>query len=86
MPRYNNHKKTNKYSDEFKGKAVVLTHQAGARIKVVANMLDIHPFMLSKWRKEYNEGKIPVPKTKKQTSAIRKKQLNITKYVNLRKK
>lgn len=74
MPRYNNHKKTLKYSDEFKGKAVLLTQQHGARVRVIAQMLDIHPFMLSRWRKEFREGLIPVPKTKKSTKDVKKKK------------
>jgi len=58
MPRYNNHKKTNRYTQEFKSKAVQLSHLTGAQVKDVAHALGIHPFMLSRWRKEYREGKI----------------------------
>ena len=29
--------------------------------KNVAQALDIHPFMLSRWRKEYREGKFNLP-------------------------
>ena len=74
MPRYNNQKKTLKYTDEFKGKAVLLTHEDGARVRVIAQMLDIHPFMLSRWRKEFREGLIPVPKTKKASKDVKKKK------------
>jgi transposase len=28
----------------------------GVQVKDVADSLDIHPFMLSRWRKEYREG------------------------------
>ena len=73
MPKYKNHKKTQKYSNDFKGKAVVLTLQKDARVKVIAEMLDIHPFMLSRWRKEYAEGIIPMPKKKKELADISKK-------------
>ncbi len=31
---------------------------SGALIQDVANILDIHPSMLSRWKKEYREGKI----------------------------
>ncbi len=34
-----------------------LTFMKGTQIQEVANALDIHPFMLSRWRKEYREGK-----------------------------
>jgi len=65
MPRYNNHKKTNRYTQEFKSKPVLLSHLTGVQVKDVAQALDIHPFMLSRWRKEYREGKILADKRKK---------------------
>jgi len=65
MPRYNNHKKTNRYTQEFKTKAVQLSHLKGVQVKDIAQALDIHPFMLSRWRKEYREGKIVADKRKK---------------------
>ena len=34
-------------------------------VKDVAEALDIHPFMLSRWKKEYREGKIVIDKRKK---------------------
>jgi transposase len=64
MPAYKNPKKTRKYTNEFKAKAVKLTHLSGASVKGVAEALDIHPFMLSRWRKEYREGKIVADKRK----------------------
>jgi transposase len=64
MPRYNNSKKTYKYSLEFKSKAVQLSHLKGIQVKDVAEALGIHPFMLSRWRKEYREGKILADKRK----------------------
>ncbi len=48
----------NRYSDHFKATAVRLSSIKGILIKDVAESLDIHPFMLSRWRKEYREGKI----------------------------
>jgi transposase len=39
-------------------KAVELSHQEGVEVQQVAAGLDIHPFMLSRWRKEYREGRI----------------------------
>ena len=49
---------TYKYSDEFKATAVKLTALPGVAIKDVAESLYIHPFMLSRWRKEAREGRI----------------------------
>jgi transposase len=51
-------RKVHKYSDEFKITAVRLTSLPGTFIQDVARVLDIHPFMLSRWKKEYREGKI----------------------------
>lgn len=65
MPRYNNHKKTNRYTQKFKSKAVLLSHLTGVQFKDVAQVPDIHPFMLFRWRKEYREGKIVADKRKK---------------------
>lgn len=49
---------TYKYSEEFKATAVKLSQLSGVSIKEVAESLYIHPFMLSRWRKEAWEGKI----------------------------
>ena len=51
-------RKINQYSEEFKATAVALSNLPGVLIQDVANSLDIHPFMLSRWRKEVREGKI----------------------------
>ena len=53
-----------RYSGEFKVTAVKLSSLPGVLIQDVARELDIHPFMLSRWRKEVREGKI-VAKTKR---------------------
>ena len=45
-------------TSEFKATAVGLSSLPGVLIQDVANSLDIHPFMLSRWRKEVREGKI----------------------------
>ncbi len=42
----------------FKATAVRLSHLPGVAISDVASSLYIHPFMLSRWRKEMREGKI----------------------------
>ena len=58
MPRYTRPRRTWKYSKEFKLKAVKLTFQENTRIKDIAHSLDIHPFMLSRWRREHLEGQL----------------------------
>jgi transposase len=55
-------KKVHRYSDEFKTTALKLSHLARVQVQDVAGALDIHPFMLSRWRKEYREGRIPAGK------------------------
>ena len=76
MPKYNNPRRTWKYSNDFKVNAVQLSFVVGITIKSVAEKLDIHPFMLSRWRKEYREGIIVADKRKKVAGQSKaKKQL-----------
>jgi transposase len=49
---------TYKYSDEFKATAVRLSDLPGVEVQDVAASLYIHPFMLSRWRKQAREGMI----------------------------
>ena len=56
MPARKGPKKVNRYSLEMKRAAVRLTQAPGARVKDVAESLDLHPFMLSRWRKLAREG------------------------------
>lgn len=65
MPRYTQPRRTWHYLDEFKVKAVELSLLEGVQVQEVAKTLDIHPFMLSRWRKEYREGKLKADKRKK---------------------
>lgn len=51
-------RKTNCYSLEFKATAVRLSDLPDVLIQDVAEALDIHPFMLSRWRKQAREGLI----------------------------
>ena len=53
---------TYKYSDEFKATAVRLSELAGVEVQDVAASLYIHPFMLSRWRKQLREGHIMAKK------------------------
>ena len=45
-----------RYSLEFKLKAVKLSQLPGVRVQAVAEALAIHPFMLSEWLKEARTG------------------------------
>ena len=49
-------RKVQRYTLEFKLKAVKLSQLKGVEVQAVADALEIHPFMLSKWRKEAREG------------------------------
>jgi len=51
-------RKVEKYGDRFKATAVKLSSLPGVMIKDVAAALDIHPFMLSLWRKQVRDGVI----------------------------
>jgi transposase len=84
MPKANQPRKTWRYTNEFKAKAVQLSLLEGIQIKEVAETLDIHPFMLSRWRKEYREGKIVADKRKKLTS-IKAEKAELDELKRLRK-
>ena len=49
---------TYKYSDHFKATAVRLSELRGVSVQGVAEAPYIHPFMLSRWRKQAREGQI----------------------------
>src|SRR5438552_9274699 len=50
--------KIKNYGLDFKLRAVQLSHQPGVLVKDVAESLCIHPFMLSKWRKQVRDGEL----------------------------
>ena len=55
-------KKTHqRYSISFKLAAVKLAEHDNIQTQDVANALDIHPFMLSRWKKEYRDGLLKGP-------------------------
>lgn len=58
-----------RYSLEFKVKAVKLSQLTAVEVQAVADALDIHPFMLSRWRKEARDG---VLRGRTPGSAVRK--------------
>ncbi len=84
MPRYLNHKRTNRYTNEFKAKAVQLSLMDGVEVQAVARTLDIHPFMLSRWRKEYREGKI-VPDKRRKVVSLKQEKAELDKVKRLEK-
>jgi transposase len=45
-----------RYSTEFKVTAVKMASSPDVEVQAVAEALGIHPFMLSRWKKEYREG------------------------------
>ena len=47
-----------RYTAEFKAEAVRLASQPGIQVQHVAQSLVIHPFMLSRWKKQCREGVI----------------------------
>ena len=51
---------TYRYSPEFKSTAIRLSQLPGVAVQDVAQSLYIHPFMLSRWRKQAREGTIMV--------------------------
>ena len=48
-------RKVEKYGDRFKATAVKLSKPPGVSVQNVAPALDIHPFMLSLWRRQVRE-------------------------------
>ena len=49
---------TYRYSSDFRATAVRLSRLPGVAVQDVAQSLYIHPFMLSRWRKQAREGLI----------------------------
>ena len=84
MAKNINPRRTWKHTNEFKVKAVLLSLQEGVQVKEVAETLDIHPIMLSRWRKEYREGKM-VADNRKKVISIRKEKSELSKIKKLEK-
>jgi len=49
-------RRVQRYSLEFKLKAVKLSQLKDVEVQAVAEALEIHPFMLSRWRKQARDG------------------------------
>lgn len=56
MPAIKGPRKVHQYSNALKVKAVQLAALSGVLTQDVASALDIHPFMLSCWKKKFREG------------------------------
>lgn len=89
MPARKGPKKVNRYSLEMKRTAVRLTEAPGARVKDVAESLDIHPFMLSRWRKLAKEGLLierPRPRSGRKAKGKRAPSMvEMSKYAQLKR-
>jgi transposase len=66
-------KRLPRYSLDFKLKAVRLTRVPGMEVQAVAEALDIHPVMLSRWRQEAREGRLrgSVPRARMSKKVVR---------------
>ena len=71
--RSKDQKKTNRYPDEIKIKAIQLADHPDILAKDVAEDLGIHPILLYRWRKEYREGKFKEDKRRKELKIETKK-------------
>lgn len=85
MPKYTQPKKTFCYTQEFKIRAVKLSYQEGIQVKDVAEGLGIHPFMLSRWRKEYRDGQLQGDGQRRIGMVRRKKMPNESELSELKK-
>ena len=73
MAKVINPRRTWKYTNDFKIEAVKLSLKKGIQVQQAAKQLDIHPFMLSRWRKEYREGTLK-GKTAERTTVNKKRK------------
>src|SRR5262245_32147702 len=60
MPHRVGPQKVRQYSLEFKLTAVKLSQLPGVDVQAVTDALEIHPFMLSRWRKQARDGVLRV--------------------------
>ena len=69
------------YDDHFKATAVELGSLPGVYAKDVAQVLDIHPIMLYRWKKEYRDGDIMTKPQKGSLNSATQKELKRLKKV-----
>ena len=72
-------KKVHHYTNEFKIQAVRLALQPDIQTQDVAAALDIHPFMLSRWKKDYREGRLKAEATPRLPKVLRARTPQIQK-------
>lgn len=64
-----------RYSESFKAEAVRLASQPEILVQDVAQSLDIHPFMLSRWKKQSREGLIMVNQSASEHELVNEAEL-----------
>ena len=64
MARPTGPRKIYRYSEAFRATAVRLSELSGVTVADVAQSLDVHPFLLSRWRRAAREGRLVTSKTK----------------------
>ena len=69
------------YDDHFKATAVALGDLPGAQAKDVAAVLDIHPVMLYRWKKEIRDGDIMTKPNKGSLDTAQRNELKRLKKV-----
>jgi len=69
------------YDDSFKATAVELGALPGVRAQDIAKVLDIHPVMLYRWKKEYRDGVIMKKPTKATLDADAARELKRLKKI-----
>lgn len=57
-------RKLYRYSTEFRSTAVRLSQLPGVSVGDVARSLDVHPFVLSRWRRDVREGRLVTTRAK----------------------
>ena len=68
-------KRVRKYSLEFKRDAVRLSLKKGVEVQTIAAALDIHPIMLSRWRKEFRDGELGPKELKRPRKATQLREI-----------
>ena len=73
MAKIHSKERVIEYSKDFKVKIVQLTEQLNIQAIDIAEVLDLHPVMVYRWRQEYREGKLKANPTRKVNMALDKK-------------
>jgi transposase len=73
MAKIKSKERTLEYSKEFKVRVVRLSYVEGIQIKQISEGLGLHPFMVSRWRKEYRDGKLISEDSRKVVMGLDKK-------------